>query len=146
MSDILDYLTLTCQGQGDSSSTMHVDPSTSPAVPPTSKHTDDVIVSSDVPKETSTTDPASESTSSWVKIDCVASVQPRNNTTPAAPPRRTRTSVRPVKSSSSSSAKPALNTLDNFVNKDSPSCKRKPSGDVGSRRPISMQNPPAWMR
>ena len=136
VSDILDYLTkspaLTCQGQGDSSSTMHVDPSTSPAVPPTSKDTDDVIVSSDVPKETSTTDPASESTSSLVKIDCVASVQPRINTTPAAPPRRTRTSVRPVKSSSSSSAKPALNTLDNFVNKDSPSCKRKPSGDAGS--------------
>ena len=52
---------------------------------------------------------------------------------PKVPPRRERSSRK-----GSSSVKPLMNTLDSFVTKDSPSCKRKPSGDAGS--PSSIQN------
>ena len=63
------------------------------------------------------------------------SVPPTSGVTsiPKVPPRRERLSRK-----GSSSVKPLMNTLDSFVTKDSPSCKRKPSGDAGS--PSSIQN------
>ena len=50
---------------------------------------------------------------------------------PKIPPRKKKMTGRLAKTSST------RNTLDNFVNKESPSCKRKPSGDAGS--PTSTQ-------
>ena len=67
------------------------------------------------------------------KMDCVPSEsQPLPSTSgfippPTVPPRKKISRV----GRSSSSAK-NINTLDNFVTKESPSCKRKPSGDAGS--------------
>ena len=73
-----------------------------------------------------------------VSIDCEAPESQEVLSTsgvgsaPKLPPRKKKMTRRPAKTSS------RRNTLDNFVNKESPSCKRKPSGDAGS--PTSTQD------
>ena len=142
LSAILESLTmppvLIEQGQGDSSENKAGPLDSSPAHllthPDTlSSITDDVNETRDNTTPPSTTDDG---------MECEASdPQPTTSTSddippPKAPPRKKL--LRGGKSSTFKTVKSSLNTLDNFVNKESPSCKRKPSGDAGS--PSSIQN------
>ena len=142
LSAILESLTmppvLIEQGQGDSSENKAGPSDSSPAHllthPDTlSSITDDVNETRDNTTPPSTTDDG---------MECEASdPQPTTSTSddippPKAPPRKKL--LRGGKSSTFKTVKSSLNTLDNFVNKESPSCKRKPSGDAGS--PSSIQN------
>ena len=54
---------------------------------------------------------------------------------PKIPPRKKKT----PRTGKTISGKPNINTLDNFVNRESPSCKRKPSGDAGSPSSAQIQ-------
>ena len=142
ISAILESLTMSPalieQGQGDSSE-IKAGPSDSTPVhlppPPNTLYsiTDDVNETIDNSTPPSTTDDG---------MECEASdPQPTpsksgHTSAPKAPPRKKSHSG--GKSSTSKTVKSGLNTLDKFVKKESPSCKRKPSGDAGS--PSSIQN------
>ena len=107
-------------------------------IPPTgeshpSSTVNDVTTTSDIPNAAMQTEctvnplgtdmdceehnPASEPTPSTSDVSSVPKIPPRKKKTPRA--------------GKTTSGKPNINTRDNFVNKQSPSCKRKSSGDVG---------------
>ena len=69
--------------------------------------------------------PASEPTPSTSEVSPVPKIPPRKKKTPRA--------------GKTTSGKPNINTLDNFVNKESPSCKRKSSDDAGSPSSAQIQ-------
>ena len=116
-------------GAPDSIQNVRVNPPPSTGVPCT--NTDDSTLTTDVTNISSGTE--DNSSTSDIKMDCATSEsQPLPSTSgfippPIVPPRKKISRV----GRSSCSAK-NINTLDNFVTKESPSCKRKPSGDAGS--------------
>ena len=69
--------------------------------------------------------PVSEPTPSTSGVSSVPKIPSRKKKTPRA--------------GKTTSGKPNINTLDNFVNKESLSCKRKPSGDAGSPSSAQIQ-------
>ena len=147
----LDSLTMShaLKGQGDSPVADACAPVTSTPVsviPPTgeshpSSNANDVTTTSDIPNAAMQTEctvnppdtdmdceehnPASEPTPSTSDVSSVPKIPPRKKKTP-----RTGKTI---------SGKPNINTLDNFVNRESPSCKRKPSGDAGSPSSAQIQ-------
>ena len=116
-------------GALDSNQNVRVSPPPSTGVPCT--NTDDSTLTTDVTNISSGTE--DNSSTSDTKMDCVTSEsQPLPSTSgfilpPTVLPRKKILCV----GRSSSSAK-NINTSDNFVTKESPSCKRKPSGNAGS--------------
>ena len=140
VSSILDFLImppdLTSQGQNNSSKDQSDAPESSLVVtdnPHTaaailSTSTGNVDVTDSDSMHTSVPDTTCEATTASEKMD-VSIDKTINQDIPPVPPRK-RKSLRSGKSLST--VKSSVNTLDNFVSKESPSCKRKPSGDAGS--------------
>ena len=140
VSSILDFLIKppdhTSQGQNNSSkdqsdapeSSLVVtdNPHTAAAIPSTS--TGNVDVTNSDSMHTSVPDTTREATTASENMD-VSIDKAISQDCPSVPPRKKK-SLRPGKSLST--VKSTVNTLDNFVSKESPSCKRKPSGDAES--------------
>ena len=145
------------QGQGDTTKKQadaQARVSTDPANAMDTATHDDVTATTDEISESSTQDPVYKSTPIANDMSCKeADSQPVPSTSghsvslsvpsmsghtslPRAPSRRKK-SPRTRQGSTSVTVKSSVNTLDNFVSKESPSCKRKLSDNSGS--PSSVQ-------
>ena len=123
-------------GAPDSNQNVRVSP---PPPPPTGvpcTNTDDSTLTTDVTNISSGTE--DNSRTSDTKMDCVTSEsQPLPSTSGFILPPTVLLRKKILCVGRSSSSAKNFNTSDNFANKESPSCKRKPSGNAGS--PLSTQ-------